>query len=1032
MADQRISQLFEITSSGVSADDVLAIVDVNVSQTKKVTSQNLAEAGFRLANNASLDIAKINQNSATKIDSAAIASGAITAPKMAALSVATASLQDNAVTTVKITDSNVTTAKIADLAVTTGKLAATGVTSAKIANSAVGTTQLADSGVTTVKIANDAVTYAKIQNVSATDRLLGRSTAGAGDVEEIVCTSAGRALLDDVDAAAQRATLGLGNIALASGTWTNGASVSGSNTGDQTIVLTGAITGTGTGGITTSLSNSAVTTATLADSNVTTAKLADSSVTAAKLADDSSVVVATSLPVSGDFEGQICFNSSTGLFYIWTGASWQQNSDVTDFSFAVASGVSSPIALTGSVSNKTATISQDLNTQPANTVFAGPLSGADAKPTFRALDPSDLPTATNSTLGIARPGSGLTIFSNGVISHNTATTPGSYYKVTIDGNGHVTAGNAVLVANDIPALDASKITTGTFSNAYIADDAIDGKKIADRVVCQFGESRPAAGDFVGQLFFDPINKDTYVWDSNVWQEISITAGSIVLAGLYNATTNKITSLTGAGAAVSGFTVSGVIPTANSGSTGYYFLVTTSGVGSGNAPNKALTPPDLIVSDGSAWYEVDVSSSYVSQTAASISFTPAGQIAGSNVQTAIEEVSTECRDATNITSGTLAVARGGTNITSYTKGDLLVGSGSTIISKLTVGTNNQVLTADSTTALGVKWANATNGTVTTVSGTSPVSVINPTTAPVISIANATTSSVGAVQLSDSVSTTSSSLAATSTAVKSAYDLANAALPKSGGALTGTVSNSANYFTSSGFFAGSSTVGNLRGVVQSVYVKKTSNASMGVENTSNNSQGSEFVLAKSRSGGQAALNDTLGIVSFIGYANSDPAHANAWIRASVDETQASGSAPGRLAFSTTPSGSTVPVERQRIDSRGRSFFTQATPITLSGNTTLTADQMLNGMIFGDPPGAIATYTLTTGSDLDAAIPSPYNDMAFRWSVSNLDAVYNIVLSGNTGHTISGLSNGIDAKATAMFLTRRVTTNTWVTYIVANKQV
>ena len=62
-------------------------------------------------------------------------------------------------------------------------------------------------------IANDAVTYAKIQNVSATDKLLGRSTAGAGDVEEISCTSAGRALLDDADAAAQRTTLGLGGSA---------------------------------------------------------------------------------------------------------------------------------------------------------------------------------------------------------------------------------------------------------------------------------------------------------------------------------------------------------------------------------------------------------------------------------------------------------------------------------------------------------------------------------------------------------------------------------------------------------------------------------------------------------------------------------------------------------------------------------------------------------------------------------------------------------------------------------------------------
>jgi len=62
-------------------------------------------------------------------------------------------------------------------------------------------------------IANDAVTYAKMQNVSATDKLLGRSSAGAGDIEEIACTAAGRALLDDADASAQRTTLGLGSLA---------------------------------------------------------------------------------------------------------------------------------------------------------------------------------------------------------------------------------------------------------------------------------------------------------------------------------------------------------------------------------------------------------------------------------------------------------------------------------------------------------------------------------------------------------------------------------------------------------------------------------------------------------------------------------------------------------------------------------------------------------------------------------------------------------------------------------------------------
>lgn len=47
----------------------------------------------------------------------------------------------------------------------------------------------------------------------AQDKLLGRASSGTGDVEEITCTAAGRALLDDADAGEQRTTLGLGSIA---------------------------------------------------------------------------------------------------------------------------------------------------------------------------------------------------------------------------------------------------------------------------------------------------------------------------------------------------------------------------------------------------------------------------------------------------------------------------------------------------------------------------------------------------------------------------------------------------------------------------------------------------------------------------------------------------------------------------------------------------------------------------------------------------------------------------------------------------
>lgn len=61
-------------------------------------------------------------------------------------------------------------------------------------------------------IENGSISYAQIQDVSATDKVLGRATAGAGDIEEIACTVAGRALLDDASAADQRTTLGLGSV----------------------------------------------------------------------------------------------------------------------------------------------------------------------------------------------------------------------------------------------------------------------------------------------------------------------------------------------------------------------------------------------------------------------------------------------------------------------------------------------------------------------------------------------------------------------------------------------------------------------------------------------------------------------------------------------------------------------------------------------------------------------------------------------------------------------------------------------------
>lgn len=53
----------------------------------------------------------------------------------------------------------------------------------------------------------------------------------------------------------------------------------------------------------------------------------------------------------------------------------------------------------------------------------------------------------------------------------------------------------------------------------------------------------------------------------------------------------------------------------------------------------------------------------------------------------------------------------------TKGDLIAATGASTPARLGVGTNDQVLTADSTTATGLKWATASSGGMTLISTTS---------------------------------------------------------------------------------------------------------------------------------------------------------------------------------------------------------------------------------------------------------------------------------------------------------------------------
>jgi hypothetical protein len=134
--------------------------------------------------------------------------------------------------------------------------------------------------------------------------------------------------------------------------------------------------------------------------------------------------------------------------------------------------------------------------------------------------------------------------------------------------------------------------------------------------------------------------------------------------------------------------------------------------------------------------------------------------------------------------TVATAQGGTGIAGgFANGELLIGKTDGTLAKATLTASTGVTITNADGGITIS-ATGSGGTVTSVTATSPLASTGGNT-PDISIQDGTTTQKGAVQLEDSTSSTSTTKAATPASVKAAYDLANAALPKAGGALTGDV-------------------------------------------------------------------------------------------------------------------------------------------------------------------------------------------------------------------------------------------------------
>jgi len=138
------------------------------------------------------------------------------------------------------------------------------------------------------------------------------------------------------------------------------------------------------------------------------------------------------------------------------------NTDFTTFNNKVGSisltgdGVIHP-STTFTVTNGAASGTLGLNTQSANRFLAGPATGANAQPTFRAIVPADLPVATTTTLGAVSVGSGLSVTAGGILSA-TNTNGGTVTSASVaTANG---LAGTVANATTTPAITLSTTVTG--------------------------------------------------------------------------------------------------------------------------------------------------------------------------------------------------------------------------------------------------------------------------------------------------------------------------------------------------------------------------------------------------------------------------------------------------------------------------------------------------------------------------------------------------------------------------------------------
>lgn len=312
------------------------------------------------------------------------------------------------------------------------------------------------------------------------------------------------------------------------------------------------------------------------------------------------------------------------------------------------------------------------------------------------------------TLGDLLYAAGATTLSK--LAGNTTTTK----KLLVQtGDGTISAAPlwGVLAASDIPSLDAAKITTGSFGvsqggtglTSFALGDTIYAS--AANTLSKLSGNTTTTARFLRQVG-DGTNSAAPTWGLITAADIS--SGVLPIAN------------GGTGASTGNTALNNLLPPQST--FGGYALVTdgtnvswvnVSGVGT--VTSVGLSMPALFsVANSPVTGSGTLTVTLTTQVANTIFSGPTTGADAAPTFRSLVAADIPSLDTGKLTTGTLGVARGGTGVSSLTKGDLIVGSASTTFTKLGVGTDGQVLSADSTQTTGLKWITLSAvGTVTSV-------------------------------------------------------------------------------------------------------------------------------------------------------------------------------------------------------------------------------------------------------------------------------------------------------------------------------